>query len=299
MISQSVARGNPAVTQTAVKRHGSGILGISAMEIRKLIRRPMTWVIFGLPAALGAAWFPIAYLISRAQGSLASLGPHLFPPGYIENTFAVLTMLGTICVAVLAASVVGSEYGWGTIRVLIGTGTPRARLLGGKVVALAVAVAAWIVTSFAAITLSSIVVTALSGHPVSFGNTDAAWFGQLGLMFGRTWLVLEAWLAIAVAASVVGRSLAAGIAVPIVWQVVETVLSAVAPLAGNLGTRISELLIAVSARTFEIHDTFGTPRLVPGAISETQALLVLAGYVVVMLALAFLVFVRRDYTASA
>ena len=299
MVSQTAARREWTAARPAAGRNAPSMAGITAMEVRKLIRRPMTWVIFGLPAALGAFWSPAAYLTARAQGTLASLGPHLYPPGYITNSFYILTMLGTICVAVLAAGLVGSEYGWGTMRVLVGTGTPRSRLLGGKVLALALAVAAWIGSSFAAITLSSVAVTVVSGHTLTFGNVDAAWFGDLALMFGRTWLVLEAWLAIAVATSVVGRSLAAGIAVPIVWQVLENILSAVAPLAGRLGARISEVLIAVNARTFELHDTFGPARSVPGAPSQLHAVVVLAGYVVVSLAVALAVFIRRDFTASA
>lgn len=295
-----VVAGTPrtAAGQTAA-RGGASIGRLTAMELRKLVRRPMTWAIFGLPAALGAVMFPMAYLVARAQGTVAALGPRLFPPGYISSSFDVLIMLGTICVAVLAAGVIGSEYGWGTIRVLIGTGAPRSRLLGSKLIALSLAVAAWIVTSFAVISLSSILVTAVSGHAVSLGQVDATWLGQLGLMFGRTWLVLEAWMTMAVAASVVGRSLAAGIAVPIVWEVIEAILSRLAPFAGSLGTHVSDLLIQVNSLTFQAHNVFGTPPTQPGAVSQAHAVLVFAGYIVVLISVAAVVFIRRDYSTGA
>lgn len=298
MASLTAAR-RDVITIRPATREAPGMVQLTAMEIRKLAHRPLTWAIFALPVTLAAFWFPLAYLTSRAQGTLATFGAHLFPPGSIEGTFEILAMLGPICVAVLAAGLIGSDYGWGLMRVQVGTGVPRARLLGGKLTALGVVLTAWIVTSLAATTLSSVAVTLVSGHALSFGTVDATWFAQLGLMIGRTWLVLAAWMSIAAAASVVGRSLASGIAAPIVWQVLEGILVSVLGLAGHFGAHISGLLIMTNARGLAIHNVFGRAQSVAGTVSQTHATVVLAGYVLLMLAVAVALFIRRDYTASA
>jgi len=298
MASINISRTYPMAQRTKVKRHASNLAGLSLMELRKLAHRPMVWAIFALPAALAGVYFPIAYLTARSQGNLASVGPHLYAPGYIEGTFSLFSFLGPICVAVLAAGLIGSDYGWGMMRGQVGTGVSRAKLLGGKIGALWITLAAWIVSSLAAASVSSIAVTVISGHPLSFGQVDATWFGDLGLMFGRTWLLLAAWMSIALVAAVVGRSLAAGIAVPIVWQVLEGILSQVVGAAGSLGAHINDVMLMTSARTFDIHNVFGPAKVIPGTVSQAHATVVISSYILLTLVIALVVFVRRDVTAS-
>ena len=269
------------------------------MELRKLAHRPLAWAVFALPAVLALVGLALGYLTARAQGTLPSVLPHISPPGYLPNIFGALEMLGPICVAVLAAGLIGSDYSWGMMRVQVATGAPRARLLGAKLLALAVALAAWIVVAVAAATVSSVAITLFSGHALSFGQVGATWFGQLGLMFGRTWLVLAAWMSIAVLASVAGRSLAAGIAAPIVWQVLEGILFSVLGAAGSFGAHVSALLLMSNARTFTSHNVFGAAPQLPGLLSQSHAVAVLGAYVALTLAVALVIFVRRDYTASA
>src|SRR5579884_3477932 len=165
MASLTMTRGG-----LAAARKSSTTAGLTVMELRKLAHRPMTWAVFALPAVLALVGFPIGYLTARAQGTVPSLMTHISPPGYIPNIFGALSVLGPICVAVLAAGLIGSDYSWGMVRVQVASGAPRARLLGAKLLALALALAAWIVSSIAAATVSSVSVTVVSGHPLSFGR---------------------------------------------------------------------------------------------------------------------------------
>ncbi len=276
-----------------------------AMENLKLRKRPMTWVIFALITLLLSAGMVIGYLGTRSQ----SLPPGetrdeqlsgFLLPSSIANGFEIVGGFGSILVVVLAASAVGSEYGWGTVRVLVGSGVSRVRLLAAKILSLAEVTALLVVAGVAAMTVTSVVLTIVGGHDLSFGWLDGEAAIDILLMFVRTWFILFVSVALAFALAVVTRSLAAAIALGIGFGIIESILAAILDSLGDTGETISELLLSPNINAITRLNRFGSPDVAPfgEAIDPWRAAALLTFYIVVLLGIAFAVFRRRDIASG-
>lgn len=303
LVASISTRSNPqelaATASVALPRHVPGIGALTVMELRKLVRRPMWWVLVAIITILAALFFIVGYLVSAHRGTLATASADLFPPGSIPRYFMLPSALGLIVTAILAAGVVGSEYSWGTVRSLIATGVPRGRLLGAKFLATFIGIVVWVLLGFIVGMICSCIVTIADGHALTLGGFGASWLGDFGLMWGRTLLSLTASMAIGFVAAVVGRSMAAGIAAPIVWQVIEVLIGGLYTYLGNFGTILVHLTLNVNDESLAYHNAFGAVAARRGLVSQPHAVAVMFGYIVVLLAISFIVFLRRDVTSGA
>lgn len=292
-------------SQINADRPSPSLRSLVAMENLKLRKRPMAWVIFALITLLVSAGMVIGYLGSRSQ-SLASgetledqLSSFLLPSA-ITNAFAIVAGFGSILVVVLAASSVGSEYGWGTVRVLVGSGVSRVRLLAAKVISLAEVTALLILAGVGAMTLSSLILTIVGGHELSFGWLDGEASIDILLMFVRTWFVLFVSVALAFALAVVTRSLAAAIALGIGFGIIEGILASVLGALGDTGETISEFLLSPNINAISRLNGFDGREVgsVEGAVDPWRAAALLTFYIVALLGIAFAVFRRRDIASG-
>lgn len=268
-----------------------------AMESFKLRRRPMTTIVFLLMTAGLAALMTLSYVVTRANGEPGDVDSFLLPD-MIPNAFDIITALGPIVLVVLAASIIGSEFSWGTVRVLVGSGTARSRLLTAKLVVLLGTTALLALASLASALVTSLAITLLGGHDLSFGWLDAGTAADIGLMFLRSVFVLLVPTVLAFAVATVTRSLAAGIAVGIGFMIGESILWALLSALGSVGETLAKLLISVNTSAITRLNTFGTPDPSSDLPGPWQAAGVLTLYIVALLAVSYAVFRRRDVTAG-
>lgn len=283
-------------THTAVSEPRLGLL--VGAELRKLIKRPLTWIVFALAGSIGAAYL-FAYAVAATQGRLDTVAAQMFPPASIVMAFARIWGLGIIGLALLGAGIASSEYGWGTMRLLVATGAHRTRLLAAKLGALGIASVAWVLLGVAAATAGSLLANVLSGRPVQLGTLDVTWFGDLGMMVVRTLLASSPLLLMAFAVAIVTRSFAGGIAAPFIWQVAEAGVGALAAGMGRTGELVRDLLIQVNTNGLMSYNGFGHVAPEQGTPGAWQAAVVIIAYDLVLLAVAFAVFQRRDLAASS
>lgn len=268
-----------------------------AMEAFKLRKRPMTTIVFLLMTAGLAALMTLGYVVTRANGEPGDVDSFLLPD-MIPNAFDIITGLGPIVLVVLAASIIGSEYSWGTVRVLVGSGAARSRLLTAKLVVLLETTVLLALAGFAAAVVTSLAITLLGGHELSFGWLDGETAGDIVLMFARSVFVLLVPAVLAFAVATVTRSLAAGIAVGIGFMIGESILWALLNALGSVGETLSQLLISVNTSAITRLNTFGTPDPSSDLPGAWQAAGVLTLYLVALLAVSYAVFRRRDVTAG-
>src|SRR5215207_1126954 len=136
------------------------MLNLIRAEWFKIARRPLTWVLLAVFLAsqvlLLLAGFAVvglndglfsggarAQLLSEEQVRQFRL--HLGFPGIFGAVLGHVNGIGGICAIALAAGVIGSEYGWGTLRTQLARQPNRGRYLVAKVVGLLVALLAGIV----------------------------------------------------------------------------------------------------------------------------------------------------------
>lgn len=280
-----------------------GVSRLVGMELRKLARRPMTQTVFGIvtAATVFAIWGGYA-TISHGNLPAADRADRLLNfvlPGVIPNMFNLMGVLGMSCLAVLAAGVIGSEYSWGTVRVLVGSGVSRLRLIAAKWLAILAMTIAWVVLGLIVTMAAAAVLALVTGRPLTLGTVDAAWAEDLALMLGRTIFVLLVPATLGFAVALVARSFAAGIAVAIGWPFIEQVGFVLTQLLGRPGEILRDVMIMTNMQAVTALNGFGPQSVPEGLPDPWQAAGVLTLYLVVLAGISLVVFKRRDLASSS
>ncbi len=186
-------------------------------ELFKVSRMWSTWIT--LVMLLGAICLP--YLVSLGAPNLKdnlSKTPLIFYYDVMELNLSVLRIFIGFFLLILTANVFGREYSLGTIRILLARGVGRLQLLGAKLLAVVlIALVVFLIGLLLNVLLSGLLLIVLAGNFDSLKVLDSA-FGS------NTWLYLISILVsmgvtilMAMAVTVVGRSLSFGLSAALAW----------------------------------------------------------------------------------
>ena len=138
-------------------------------------------------------------------------------PGSLTHGLTLVHGFGVILIAIMTASMVGTEFGLGTLRMVLAKGTGRWQLLSAKLVLLALLAAAALAIVAVVTAISSVVAASLvSERPEAPATT-----------FGRAWFGLLPYVALAGVVTVVASSSVAGISAAVGYFFMEWVVAAV------------------------------------------------------------------------
>jgi ABC-2 type transport system permease protein len=190
---------------------------IFVATLRKLVRRPATWVTLGLMVGLLALiLIVLSVTIRGVPGGTRRLTELLlltFPTAYLFILSFIL-LLGGLLSVLYAASVAGSEWGWGTLKAAVARGESRWRYTLASFAAVAVLLGAGILVAYTLGVGLDLLAGRIAG--VDSGSMgDSAVLQKLPEQMGRTWLVIVEQAAIGFAIATVARSQLAGIGVGI------------------------------------------------------------------------------------
>ena len=316
-----------AGTQTSLVHLGrqdfmSVVFRLVGMELYKLSRRMMSKVL-GIISVLTVVLVFLLLALLSAVESTHSTSVLLLLPLSLYVAIQIAFTLGRILIVILVGVITGAEYSAGTIRLMFTRGPSRTQFLLSKIGA----AVSCIVIGVLGITLISIVLgqvlNLLTGVvPLSesafksfVGNSlNAAWLGHALLYLLITMLGLFVYAMMALFLATLARSTAAGIAGVLVWAlVIEPVLGVVCNgIASITNGATADLLRAIP--DYFIGNNISALQqnqevvLFPGSIvqlaaqanprplSDIHALLVLAGYLILFIGLAWWVNERRDVT---
>jgi ABC-type transport system involved in multi-copper enzyme maturation permease subunit len=253
------------------------------------LRQPRLLVIwFGLMALFAAMINTIMVTFVSGGGSMPPGAPGVAfptlaemesPSGLMAGLAAASNMFGIVTLSFWALAT-ATDYGSGLIRLLVAAEPRRWRLLAGKVGALFVVTAA--ATTVAAVVNVFAVMPAAGAAGISTG----AWGTDLVAVVGGAWvnlfLALCVWGVLGLVIAVLTRSAAVAIAIGVGYVlVVESIIKMLEDVPSDwlLGTTLNAVASGGTAAV-----GFGT------------ALALAAGYVIVGLVVAGLVYVRRDVT---
>lgn len=205
----------------------ASFVGLLRGELRKIRGLRTFWVIAGV-MLLGLVFLQIVLATSPQNAEQLRSAPLDSYANVVSGDIAIVRILSGILALVLAAHLIGLEYQQGTIRVLLGRGVGRLRLLAAKALALALVTMAVI-----AIGLLIELVFAWS-ISVTAGGASQPWRALSGEFWTDVWLFLvyllinsAATLLLGIAASVMGRSLAFGLAVGLSFFAVDNLITQV------------------------------------------------------------------------
>jgi ABC-2 type transport system permease protein len=273
-------------------------------ELFLLRKRPGTWILLAIWTASATFFAYVLPYVDYSNGTggggpaevpLADLVPQTFA-GHLSEGFP---FFGGVFALMLGVLTLGSEYGWGTLRVILVQRTGRLRAFGAKLVALGVVLVPFVLAVFAAGAVASYAIARNEGAAVDW---PSAWLVIRAIAAG--WLILAAWAALGIALGVLTRGTSLAIGVGILYAlVIEGLISAFADQVSLLQP-LAELFLRANAYSLVAGvgaTTSGATGNGPGAfdgpyVAPEQALLVLLVYVAGFLAVSGLVLRRRDVT---
>jgi len=216
-------------------------------------------------------------------------------PGSISNAMGTAQSIGMILLTVLAASVIGSEYGLGTLRLVLARGTGRRKYLASKFVALAGLAAVGLMIVAVVTIVSSLIAGGLAQAPD--GAVDTNTWGKAGSSLVRAWASFIPSLALTGLVTVLARSTGTGMAVGLGYGFAEQIITAILLPRFQWFQTVADYLMGRNIGALAGGAGFGMGGTAsPGTL---HASLVLAAYTVVLGAVAFWLFQRRDVAGAS
>jgi ABC-2 type transport system permease protein len=278
---------------------------VLAAELYKTVRRPAVWVcVLGLLAIAVTIGYAVPWLAETftktTQGlpqgtTLADFKVALYPQNFVLNTLG--DPLGGVFALILGVLLQGSEYGWGTIKMLYTQRAGRVAMLIGKLAALATVIVLMVISLFAVDAASSVAAALLDGKSIVFPAASEIVKGIAALS-----LIFAFWGGFGFILATLFRQSAMAIGLGLAYALV------VEGLIFGFGASLLSWLKNVQqwfpiANTGYLTDSFGSVTIrgirssPPPFADATHAVLVLTTYVVVFVVISALLVRRRDVTS--
>jgi ABC-type transport system involved in multi-copper enzyme maturation permease subunit len=274
-------------------------------------RRWMPWIMVGLVVVLVFFLYLVFWASIRAQIEAMRSGQIPAPPGAVAQAeqslrevqpdrvqnfgIAIVTQLGVIMLIVFAASHVGTEFGWGTLRTLLAHDASRGAILLSKFVSLVLFAAILFGVGAAAAILASFTVAAIGGS--AGGSVD---LGLVATRAGKSAYACLPYVTLSVLLGVLARSAGAGIAGGLVVFFAESIVAGILvqlnrDYANVVNWGINRNFASLTNASVS---TDGAAAAAAAATlpSQGQAAGVLAIYAIVFLAIAYWRLRSRDVT---
>lgn len=282
----------------------SDVVNVSRAELFKLVRRPAAWTLLAAAAVLSQVFgYLVPYLSYAGSGSgpmegasQASILASTLPDQLVANTLGGFPVFAGALALVFGALVLGSEYGWGTVKTVLTQRPGRVAVLAGQTVALAVAVAVGVLILFVLGAASSVAIALGENQSVDFPSVIDLLSG-----YGAGFAIMMMWACLGGVLGVVLRGVALPIGLGVVWVlgvenlisgVADSVLTALQPLRDVLpGVNAGSLASAVMPTRPPGVDS---PPGVTTSVADGRALVTVLCYVAVCLAVALWTSSHRD-----
>jgi ABC-type transport system involved in multi-copper enzyme maturation permease subunit len=192
--------------------------------LRKLVRRPASWVTLGLLVGLlvliliavgGTASDRVNATREAAAKDLVTF------PGAYNRVLQFITGLGGLFAVIYGAAIAGSEWSWGTLKSSVARGESRVRYILISYVSVAVMIGFGLLITFAAGVIAATVGAHLANVSTS-GLGDTATLGGLPERLLKGWFAIVEEGALGFTIATLARSQLAGIGVGIAFYFGES-----------------------------------------------------------------------------
>lgn len=277
-------------------------------ELLKLRKRQMAKLLLGVLVGIIALVSFLLLAISKvnlpASGTrMGDLQNLLGLPSSIPFSFMLISSFGSVLAIILAASSIGNEYNWKTIRTALISSESRFKFLTSKLVSLAIFVLIGMVAGVIAGFIAGLITTALGGYTFNFSFITGSYLWDQFLQFWRTFFVIIPFSLLGFLMAIVGRSAMPGIATGIGVVFLESIVTTFMSLAGGWIAKVPDFLLSANVQAINALNSlpsgfgggFGG-----GSTSEApnipHAFIILGLYSLIFLVLGYYLFRKRDVT---
>ncbi len=294
---------SPPTEQVRLHSATPSFFGILRSEFFKITRQWITWVMAVLLLGLIIMPYIIMFTVPDV-GSTLNQHPLAFFYNRVTGNLTLFRVFTGIFLLVLTANVIGLEYQLGTIRILLARGVGRLQLLATKLLAVAlVAIILLVVGLLLNAILLCVGISAVTGNLNALQSLTPTFWSDMQVYVLTIALSMGVTILLAAAVSVLGRSLAFGLSVALIWFPADNIGSIVLLYAYRLThydfwQNISAYLLGPNLNAMP---TVLTPRnlfsigITPLVnVDGTHTLLVALVYSLIFAAVAFVLMWRRD-----
>ena len=220
-------------------------------------------------------------------------------PASISNGLGAAAFMGIVLTMVLAASVMGTEYSWGTLRTSLVSGVARRKYLAAKVVTLLAVAAGGLLVTALTLALTSLLFTFLVRH-VGGGWTEGEWATTF-IVFGKTFYGIVPYLMLAVFIAVLTSSTGMGIGIAMGYYMIEAIVTGILVSAFDWFEPVSNFILGPNVAAWLSHDDVIQVTLgirADGDLGTSHYFLVMLAYTVALGAAAFWRFEHKDITGA-
>ena len=293
-----------------------------AAEWLKLSRRPLSWVLLGVFLGLMllylATWALVVMLHTGAliggnarfevlsPAQIAELQRQLSVPGIFGAVLGQVNSTGGICAIILAAGFLGSDYTWGTLRVLLTRAPHRGAYLLAKLITLQIGILVTILIALLIGALFALVCSSTLGLPSHLRPGDL-----LALPVGvlRSLYIILPYVMLTLASAAFGRSALAGVGGGLIFLALDVsagslnTIGVVSPLVRWLVNLLLQpninTLVVLNSQLFGLDQSVLLSSLDLGLLpSPLHATLVIAAYSGFFFWGAYRLLLRRDVVGA-
>ncbi len=269
---------------------------LTRWEWFKLRRRWVPWIVLGFVLV-------IVQLLFWLVATLGDDVSYQSPSENIANGLGFSAFFGPFVAVILAAAVMGGEYGWGTLRPVLSKGAGRWQFLASKVaVVVLVTIAILVILSITVMISGFIAEAVLTADPQTEGYGAISWLDLLAL-FGRMIYGFVPYIALALFLVVLTTSNGVGIGLSLGYYIAETVI--LIPILSNFSwsDQVFAYMLGPSVGAWQaVQGNEGGPGsdiATFGGISDmAHGAIMVTAYAVVLGAAAMALFMRRDIAGA-
>ncbi|MGH2561076.1 MAG: ABC transporter permease [Thermomicrobiales bacterium] len=270
-------------------------------ELFRLVRRWMPRFLLAIVILGVGALYAIFWAVVRTQSGddIEDLRQHIRLASVRDTGLTLVWLFGTTIVVILTASLIGTEFGWGTIRTLLPRARGRSSLLTAKLLTAVLFTAVVIVVGTFVALSASATATVLEDLSGGLGPGGGV---KLIESIGRTFFAMLPYLALTFFITVWTRSVAAGVGIGVSAIFLEGAILALLGLAGDTFDRVPGALISRNVDALLAANSTGLDSPFAGTTDPLppvwQATAVLTAYTIAFLALSYYLCRRRDITVG-
>ncbi len=218
----------------------TSIRTLLSVEITKLLRRPMTWILSAILVGFTAFIYMSLVIALLAPESAnvdrASLEKEILLPDGLYFGASLAGSFVTILIIILAAGSIGSEFSWATVRTSLLMGATRMRFLAGKFLALVLVGFVWLIIANVIAFAGELITSAATNHAIPTDYlTSGSFASDVGLVLFHSLIVIAVWTLIATAVTVITGSLAAGLGVTLAVSLLGSSIAGLIAQIGDVG----------------------------------------------------------------
>ena len=266
---------------------------LTRWEWFKLRRRWVPWILLGFVLVVNQLIF---WLVAALTDDIS----YQSTSENIANGLGFSAFFGPFVAVILAAVVVGGEYGWGTLRPVLSKGAGRWQLMASKISVVALFTAALLIILCITVTISGFIAEAVLTAPEtteSYGDISAL---DLLALYGRMLYAFLPYVTLALFLVVLTGSNGVGVALSMGYYIGENII--VVPIIQNFSW--SEQVFAyllgpnVSAWQNIPPNNDGAIATFGGISGMAHGFIIVTIYGAVLAAAAIALFLRRDIAGA-